>query len=150
MRTKFYSLLFKLWRTIQNRFKMKKMTKMGIPTIHAECTALTASYYKEYLGFKQVKQQASQCGTTYLLKDHENYLWLSPLEDHIDSQIVSSQRVYLLSSRIELDFAELREKVRVLQPLNANGSGRKTFTIIDCNGVELTYITSSFPLPSLQ
>ena len=102
------------------------------PTIWVDSPELTASYYKNYLGFCRII--SCPIKGTILLKNDKNWLLVKPILNNFVSE---NQRVKLYSKNIKDEYSFVYEKVRIVRPYSAESIGK--FTIKDCNGIEIEY-----------
>jgi hypothetical protein len=115
----------------------KKHKGYTIPTILVESPSLTASYYKEYLGFKIVYRNSfKRNGSIMILK--ESNLVLIKANDI--NKRNDSQRLILYLRRIDLEYNHLCKKVRFVK--QNNSKSKENFIIKDCNGIEIAYFTN--------
>lgn len=106
-----------------------------IPTIWVDSPELTASYYKNYLGFSKII--SCPIKGFILLKNNKNWLLVKPILSNFANK---NQRLKFYSKNIEEDYTLVYDKVRVIKT-NKIKSIEK-FTIKDCNGIEIEYCTN--------
>lgn len=108
-----------------------------IPEIQVESTELTASYYKEYLGFRIIKKQKKDSKYVVLVEKNLNFVWLTPLKT--SNKQPKNQYLFLNTQNIEADYNSLRDKVRLISKISSATSSSRSFTIQDCNGINIVY-----------
>ncbi len=114
------------------------------PQIEVESPELTASYYKEYLGFKAFKKNIVSEGE-YFIFNRNNIIKLISKENSRTktSKTNNNQCFFIYSKDIESDYQILKEKTWILEHISLSKDGQKTFTIKDCNGINLVYTSKS-------
>jgi hypothetical protein len=113
-----------------------------IPTVFVDSPNLTASYYREYLDFRIILRYSSFKGKTVLLQKGKNLIWVKSIklyDNQFDNIEFKFQKIMIYSRRIENDYTSLIDKVKLVKPLQVSGTDLKTFSILDCNGIEIVY-----------
>lgn len=105
-----------------------------IQTIWVESAYLTASYYREYLGFSIVLRNPLKRNSQVLIKNGYNWVLIRPFDSN---KPVYSQRINLYSHRVDLDYEQLYNKVRVIKPFHLDSN--QNLVVEDCNGIEIVY-----------
>ncbi len=113
---------------------MAKHSGWIIPTIWVESTNLTASYYKEYLGFKIILKNPIKRNCPILIIKNRNVVLIKAINSHNQKK---NQRLTLNLRRIDIEYLLLRRKVWVVSPMINN-----YFLVKDCNGIEIVYNTN--------
>ena len=115
-----------------------------IPIIWVESPKFTSSYYKEYLGFKIIKRKNNQQGMDILLKKQNNLIWIKQLdiEKQKSTRTNPSQKVTIFLSNIESEYNNLTQRVRLVKPFDKLKNKNTSFTIRDCNGIDIVYTQS--------
>lgn len=103
-----------------------------VPTIWVDSPELTASYYKNYLGF--IRIISCPIKGSILLKNDKNWLLVKPILNNFVSE---NQRLKLYSKNVKEDYSLVFDKVRIVIPYSAESIEK--FTIKDCNGIEIEY-----------
>lgn len=103
-----------------------------IPTIWVDSPELTASYYKNYLGFTRII--SCPIKGSILLKNDKNWLLVKPI---LNNFVGENQRLKLYSKNLKDDYFLVYDKVRVIRPYSSESISN--FTIKDCNGIEIEY-----------
>lgn len=103
-----------------------------VPTIWVDSPELTASYYKNYLGFSRII--SCPIKGIILLKNDKNWLLVKPILNNFVSE---DQHVKLYTRKIKDDYSLVYDKVRIVRPYSAESIEK--FTIKDCNGIEIEY-----------
>ena len=111
-----------------------------IPTIWVESPSLTASYYKEYLAFCEIKRVVRSQKMEILLKKHNNWIWIKSIDKQKIGNSNTVQRLSIKTSSIESEFSILSEKVRVATKFNSKTSNG--FSVEDCNGIEIVFTSA--------
>lgn len=108
--------------------------------IKVDSPALSASYYKEYLGFRVIK------GTflrryEIIVKNGINHIIFSSMNESLNHETITIESINLNfnSSEIEEEYYKIKEKVRIVAPMTLLESGKKIFEIKDCNGIKIVY-----------
>lgn len=116
-------------------------TGFNIPTIWVDSPKLTASYYKEYLGFKVIRNPFIR-RRSLLLYRKKSWI-LVKTTDCFDYQNSINknryQKITLHTLKIDLEYSSLVDKVWIVKPMSTLNSNGKNFTIKDCNGIEIVY-----------
>lgn len=110
----------------------------NIPEVLVESPELTASYYKEYLGFRIIKKQNRENKSFYLLENRLNFIWLAPFKKKHE-QINKPQQIIVNTHNIESEYNYLKGKTKLVKPLTLGVKGERTFAIKDCNGIDIVY-----------
>ncbi len=110
-------------------------TSLSIPTIWVDSPELTASYYKNYLGFSWLI--SCPLKGSILLKNDKNWLLIKPTLNNFEHE---NQHLKLISKNIKEDYSLVYDKVRVIRPYSLKSIEK--FIIIDCNGIEIEYCSS--------
>ena len=109
-------------------------TGFMIPKVWVESTNLTASYYREYLGFKIVFRNPFNKNGSILIKRKSNWVLIKTISSEISA---NNQRLTIYLSRIEKEYFRICSMVWVVKPYNLGS--KKMFLIKDCNGMEIVY-----------
>lgn len=109
-----------------------------VPIVWVESANLTASYYKEYLGFTKLFKDPFKKDQTILLWKESNLIWVKS-KNVIGYSEKRDQRVIIQTSNIEKEYSILVKKVRIAKPMLSFNRNIKTFSIFDCNGIEIVY-----------
>lgn len=110
-------------------------------TIWVESPNLTASYYREYLGFWVILRKGNHQKMVILLYRQGNWIWLKAIEfnKHIKTDYCQTQRITIHTRNIETEYTKLSEKARFVKPIDHKNNEKKWFAIKDCNGNEIIY-----------
>jgi hypothetical protein len=113
----------------------------GIQTIWVKNPILTASYYKEYLGFRTLFRKGRKKKISILLYKNGNLVWVESafFDDLNIDDSIQIQKITVYSKNIETDYLDLLEKVRIVKPINQIINRHKSFVVMDCNGIEIVY-----------
>lgn len=123
-----------------------KRRSNSIPTIFVDSPHLTASYYREYLGFRELFRYSGFNGKSVLLQKGRNLIWVESnmfKSEQLSNTEHKFQKISIRSSMIEDEFKSLSDKVKFAKSLNASEADLKTFSILDCNGIEIVYTNKS-------
>ncbi|MHC1704450.1 MAG: VOC family protein [Tenuifilaceae bacterium] len=124
--------------------RLVNFIREDFPQIEVESPELTASYYKEYLGFKAFKKSIISEGEYFILNGNNIIKLISKENSNTKkSKTNNNQYFNIYSKDIESDYQILKEKTWILEPLSLSKDGEKTFTIKDCNGINLVYTSKS-------
>ncbi len=115
-----------------------------IPIIWVESPKLTSSYYKEYLGFRIIIWKNNHQGMDILLKKQNNLIWIKQLD--IEKLkcigIYQTQKITIFLSNFESEYNNLLQRVRLVKPIDKLKNKNTSFTIKDCNGIDIVYAQS--------
>ena len=113
-----------------------------IPVVWVESPYLSASFYREYLGFKVLLKKSREKGDEILVNRKGNLIWLKPFTNSgFTEKEVSHQIVTIYSKAITNDYESIKEKARITSSFNSKVEDR--FSVIDCNGIEIVFKSSS-------
>jgi hypothetical protein len=112
-------------------------------TLCAENAGLTANYYKEYLGFRELKRSKSSGRRTIWLSLNNQIL---VLEEGNRTDLTNGPATFYLD-KLEDYYLRVKPVVRIKEPLASSGKNFRSFTYFDCNG---NYITISDAVPNLK
>jgi hypothetical protein len=122
---------------LHNSVSPKQDQDKSIPVIRVESPRLTTSYYKEYLGFKVVVKYPVLSKNEFLVQKNNNLIWIKPIGN---SNISPIKKLTIYTRNIDKEYNKLFSKVRILTPNNKNLTN--SFSIIDCNGMEIEFTRS--------
>ena len=111
-----------------------KFNGYSIPIICVESPILTASYYKEYLGFGIIYRSPMNRNSSVLIKKNSNWVLIKPIDS---KKPICNQKLVLYSHRIDKEYSQLCNKVLVVKPFNSDL--KEKFLIKDCNGMEIAF-----------
>jgi len=134
------------WLTLPCSYFALYLRNEKIPTIWVESPSLTASYYKEYLDFCEIKRVVRSQKMEILLKKRNNWIWIKSIDEQEIGNSNTVQRLAIKSSSIESEFSILSEKVRVATKFNSKTSNG--FSVEDCNGIEIVFTSGRTTLES--
>jgi len=109
-----------------------------IQTLWVDSPLLSASYYKEYLGFSVLFRCCRKDRGEVLIHKKGNFIRLKTFKkDSQGNGKFQGQIVTIYSNEITNEYQSLKSRVRVKQTINPiiNDS----FSLIDCNGIEVVY-----------
>ncbi|NOU18684.1 MAG: hypothetical protein HOO91_14095 [Bacteroidales bacterium] len=115
-----------------------------IPIIWVESSKLTSSYYKEYLGFRIITWKYNHQGMDILLKKQNNLIWIKQLdiEKQKSIRIYQTQKITIFLSNFESEYNNLSQRVKLIKPIDKLKNKNTTFTIRECNGIDIVYTQS--------
>lgn len=116
---------------------LKKCQSYIFPTIRVESPILTASYYREYLGFSIIFRNPLNRNGSILLNRKGNLIHIKAIEQ---GRTIESQRLSLFLRFTDIEYSKLSQKVWVIKPYCSKT--KEKFIIKDCNGIEIAYCTS--------
>jgi hypothetical protein len=99
-------------------------------TLCAENAGLTANYYKEYLGFRELRRSKSSGRQTIWLSLNNQIL---VLEEGKRTQLPKGPATFYLD-KLEDYYLRVKPVVRIKEPLGASEKNNRSFTYFDCNG----------------
>lgn len=106
----------------------------SIQTIWVESTFLTASYYKEYLGFRIVFRNPLKRNSQILLKKNRNWVFVRAIDPN---KPMNNQRLNLHLHQVDKEYSLLCNKVWIVKPFHFKS--KEKFIIKDCNGIKIVY-----------
>jgi hypothetical protein len=112
-----------------------------IPIIWVESPKLTSSYYKEYLGFRIITGKKNNQGMDILVKKQSNLIWIKQLtiEKQKNIEIYQTQKIIIFLSNFESEYNNLLQMVKLIKPIDNLINKNTSFTIKDCNGIDIVY-----------
>ncbi len=112
--------------------------------IWVESPKLTSSYYREYLGFRIITWKKNNQGVDILLKKQSNLIWIKQLtiEKQKIIEIYQTQKIIIFLSNFEFEYNNLLQMVRLIKPIGNLKNKNTSFTIRDCNGIDIVYAQS--------
>lgn len=110
-----------------------------IPTIWVESNILTASYYKQYLGFSIIFRNPLIKNGLILMTKKGN--WIIIKKKEVDKQL-RQQKLSIFLRNTQIEYSTLYNKVWVVKPFGSKDEDN--FIIKDCNGIEIAYRSSKF------
>ncbi|MFN8207001.1 MAG: VOC family protein [Bacteroidales bacterium] len=99
-------------------------------TLCAENAGLTANYYKEYLGFRELRRSKSSGRQTIWLSLNNQIL---VLEEGRKTHLTKGPAIFYLD-KLEDYYLRVKPVVRIKKPLAASEENNRSFTYLDCNG----------------
>jgi hypothetical protein len=99
-------------------------------TLCAENACLTANYYKEYLGFRELRRGKSSGRRTIWLSLNNQIL---VLEEGNRTHITKGPATFYLD-KLEDYYFKVKPVVRIKEPLSITEKNNRSFTYFDCNG----------------
>jgi hypothetical protein len=117
-----------------------KEKRKGIQTIWVENPKLTASFYKQYLGFYIVAKKNWGSNNAILIYRMGNWIWLkSAFNQPTLSGINQEQKVTLRIRNIETEYLNGLDRLMITKHLDLSMVDRRLFIAKDCNGTEIVY-----------
>jgi hypothetical protein len=112
----------------------------AIQTIWVENPKLTASYFKEYLGFYIVAKAGRGRNNTILIHRMGNWICIkSTLNKSTLALANQVPKVTLRIKNIEKEYLNRIGSVMMIKHLDQYMAGEKLFIAKDCNGTEIVY-----------
>jgi hypothetical protein len=96
----------------------------------AENAGLTANYYKEYLGFRELRRSKSSGRRTIWLSLNNQIL---VLEEGNKTHLTKEPATFYMD-KLEDYYLRVKPVVRIKEPLGSSGKNNRSFTYFDCNG----------------
>jgi len=112
-----------------------------IQTIWVEQPVLTTSFYREYLGFYVILKKGRGNEKSFLIYKLGNWIWIKSTfsVEYSTSQHKNDQRLTIYSKSVEKYYANLKAMMRVVKHIDQTMNCEKSFSIKDCNGIEIVY-----------
>ena len=130
----------KWYKDLPSPRRLVNLIREDFPQIEVESPELTASYYKEYLGFKTFKKNILSQGEYFIINRNNLIKFIAKENSSTKSSKANNNQCFFIYSKdIESDYQILKEKTWILQHLSLSKDGKKTFIIKDCNGINLVY-----------
>lgn len=129
---------------ISSPIRVKLFKENIIQTIWVDSPKFSASYYKHYLGFTKLFRIVLGERESVLIYRQGQFVWIK-LKAKSGRKVEGdwwSQKISLRTRNISREFSQLKDKVWVVSSLTQIKNNIGSFTLKDCNGIEIVYFAS--------